>query len=197
MLDGLIMEQWLELKFWLGFKGLSQNQTQFSELSTSMLTVHAMSREPRSQYNTHLIPTALRFKALDTFCTCQSHCSHLVYPNFMHTKTNLYKFGLIGHRSCKRIREEKTPLSHKMCFQMPKKALIFEWGLTSFSGMHYINVWCYITYYNWKVSIFVLILRGVYIHIHFISLTGFFFLQWQPRVESLENIQRIHNSKRR
>ena len=52
----------------------------------------------------------------------KDQCSHLVYPNIMHSVRTCENLDSIGHRSCKRIINEKTLLLHKfVCFHMAKK----------------------------------------------------------------------------
>ena len=61
----------------------------------------------KSNYQTYAFP----LKALDTFCNCQRPVLSVGVSQHMHTKTNLWKFVLIGHQSCKRIMKEKHPTS--------------------------------------------------------------------------------------
>ena len=63
----------------------------------------------------------------------------------MHKITNLWKFDSIGHRSCKRIMKEKTPLLHKfVCFQMPIKGFRV-WSLLNIWVRNYLFLKNYIT----------------------------------------------------
>ena len=58
-------------------------------------------------------------KTLDTIGNCQRLVFSLGVSQHIHKITNLWKFELIGHRSCKIIMKEKTPLSHEVvCVQM-------------------------------------------------------------------------------
>ena len=52
----------------------------------------------------------LDLKALDTFGNCQRPVFLLGIPQHMH---KIKQSGLIGHRSCKRIMKQKSPLLHK------------------------------------------------------------------------------------
>ena len=87
----------------------------------------AWSDEIKSAMQRHCISCS--FKGTGHFGNCQRPVFSLGVSQHMHKITNLWKFDSIGHRSCKRIMKEKTPLLHKfVCFQMLIKAS----GLKSF-----------------------------------------------------------------
>ena len=82
-------------------------------------------------------------KHFTSLVTVKDPYTHFVYTSIYMKYQICENFDSIGHRSCKRIMEKKTPLLHNIvgvlslrCLQKAsglESFLLFEWQITSFS----------------------------------------------------------------